>query len=42
MKNMFVVFTFDTQVETWYSNDKKMVKFKVVKVVKFIRYTVLF
>jgi len=37
---MFIVFTFNTQVETWYSNIKKYVKFKVVKVVKFLRYTV--
>jgi len=27
---MFIVFTFNTQVKTWYSNIKKVVKFKVV------------
>ena len=30
------VFTFYTQVETWCSNIKRLVKFKVVKVVEFI------
>ena len=37
IKMMLIVFTFITEVETWYSNLRKMVKFKVVKC---IRYTV--
>jgi len=36
---MFIVFTFNAQIETWYSNIKQLVKFKAVKVVKSIRYT---
>jgi len=35
---MFIVFTFNTKVETWYCNVKKrLVKFRVVE---FIQYTV--
>jgi len=37
---MFIVFDFSIQVETGYSNVKMLMKLKVVKVVKFIRYTV--
>jgi len=33
---MFIVFTFYTRVEIWYSNIDELVKFKVVKMMKFI------
>ena len=26
-KNMFIVFNLNTQVDTWYSNEKKLMKF---------------